>query len=84
LANLLDFIYERLDEGYDLFSLDECGFGSQSLVKKSYSIRGKPATGKFKRVLNATLLACVSIKGYIAYQFILGGCTSLIFEQFLL
>jgi len=37
---LLNFLKERLEEGYDLFSLDECGFGSNSLVKKSYAKRG--------------------------------------------
>lgn len=40
LAKMLYYIKDRLEEGYDLFSLDECVFGSNSLVRKSYAVRG--------------------------------------------
>ena len=41
LADLCCYIKEKLQEGYELFSLDETGFGSASLQKYCWIEKGK-------------------------------------------
>ena len=49
LADLCCYIKEKLQEGYELFSLDETGFGSASLQKYCWIEKGKEVQPAFKK-----------------------------------
>ena len=73
LAGMLVFIKEKIEQGYELYSLDETGFGSSCLRRYAWSEKGKPVQPKFNKQKNLTLLACISSAGVGALQFIEGG-----------
>jgi len=41
LSGMLLFIKEKIEEGYELYSLDETGFGSSCLQRYAWSEKGK-------------------------------------------
>ena len=82
LAKMYTKISAELKNGYIFCSLDETGFGNSSLQRYGWAKKGKPATGKYRRIMNITLLAVIHPAGLVQARFVKGGVDSSVYYDF--
>ncbi|KRH93675.1 transposable element [Pseudoloma neurophilia] len=81
----LHCIGPRQIEDEDLLFLDESGFNSGMTRNYGYSSRGQKSVlaNEFSRQRNTSLIAVISIRGCLAYEYYSGAINSTILEQFI-
>ena len=73
LAEMMIHIKGKIEEGYELLSLDETGFGGVCLKKYSWVKTGKFEAPEFTKQPNLTLLAMIGFEKIEAFQLLQGG-----------